>query len=61
MLDPARERSTIQPAVQGMTVNAGIGPRSRIGKPLERVGHGMYILRETGFPPASLKGKTVLR
>ncbi len=46
-VDPDRSYSTIQPTVQGMTVNAGTGPPSRAGKPLERVGHGLYVLRDT--------------
>jgi hypothetical protein len=41
-LDPTRERGTIQPTVQGMTVNAGIGPPSPCGKPLRRVDRGLY-------------------
>ncbi len=44
--DPARDRGTIQPVVQGMTVNAGKGPRSPCGKPLERVDHGLYRVRD---------------
>jgi len=44
--DPARDRGTIQPVVQGMTVNAGKGPRSPCGQPLERIGHGLYRLRD---------------
>ncbi|MGI8682434.1 MAG: DUF7669 domain-containing protein [Mycobacteriales bacterium] len=44
--DPARDRGTIQPVVQGMTVNAGKGPPSPCGKPLERIGHGLYRLRD---------------
>lgn len=41
-LDPSRERSSVQPVIQGMTVNAGKGPASPCGKPLLRVGHGAY-------------------
>ena len=43
--DPARDRTTIQPTVQGMTVNAGTGPPSPCGKPLERIRHGVYAVR----------------
>ncbi len=44
-LDPSRDRGSIQPIVQGLTVNAGTGPPSRGGKPLLRVAHGLYALR----------------
>lgn len=44
-LDPGRDRTTIQPTVQGMTVNAGKGPSSAAGQPFERVGHGLYQFR----------------
>jgi hypothetical protein len=43
-MDPGRGRGTIQPVVQGMTSNAGSGPPSPCGKPLVRVGHGVYKL-----------------
>src|SRR5438477_11460089 len=43
--DPARGRTTIQPVVQGMTANAGMGPASPCGKVLVRVEHGYYKLR----------------
>lgn len=43
-LDPWRERPSIQPVVQGMTINATGGPPSPCGKPLERVRHGYYRL-----------------
>ena len=42
LIDPARDRGTIQPVVQGMTANAGKGPPSPCGKPLTRVDHGVY-------------------
>ena len=42
LIDPARDRGTIQPVVQGMTANAGKGPPSPCGKPLSRVDHGVY-------------------
>ena len=45
-MDPSRGRGTIQPVVQGMTSNAGSGPPSPCGKPLLRVGHGLYKLAE---------------
>lgn len=41
-MDPGRGRGTIQPIVQGMTSNEGSGPPSPCGKPLLRVGHGLY-------------------
>src|SRR5882757_3021104 len=44
--DPARERETIQPVVQGMTANAGKGPLSPCGKVLLRVDRGYYKLRD---------------
>lgn len=43
-VDPARGRTSIQPVVQGMTRNAGIGPPAPCGKVLERVAHGVYSL-----------------
>jgi hypothetical protein len=43
-LDPSRGRGSIQPVVQGMTINAGKGPESPCGKVLERVQHGHYRL-----------------
>jgi hypothetical protein len=45
-IDPARGRGTIQPTVQGMTVNAGTGPPSPYRKPLLRSGHGLYPLAD---------------
>ena len=45
-MDPARQRGSIQPVVQGMTVNAGKGPQSPCGKVLVRVDHGYYALRD---------------
>lgn len=52
-LDPERGRGTIQPTVQGMTINAGTGPPSPCGKPLRRVGHGVYELDGSAGVPAS--------
>src|SRR6266508_5346017 len=43
--DSTRERGTIQPVVQGMTVNAGKGPPSPCGKVLQRVDRGYFELR----------------
>lgn len=43
-----RARDTIQPVIQGMTVNAGKGPPSPCGKPLIRVDRGYYKLRDPG-------------
>jgi hypothetical protein len=45
--DPSRSRQSIQPIIQGLTKNAGTGPPSRGGKPLERTGHGLYVLAPT--------------
>ena len=47
-LDPDRDRGSIQPVVQGMTVNAAKGPPSPCGKPLFRVEHGIYRLARAG-------------
>lgn len=49
-LDPSRGRGSIQPVVQGMTINAGKGPEAPCGKVLERVQHGYYRLAE-GLTP----------
>jgi hypothetical protein len=54
-MDPGRGRGTIQPVVQGMTSNAGSGPPSPCGKPLLRVGHGLYKVAES---PADLSPGT---
>ncbi len=43
-LDRTRERTSIQPVVQGMTANAGKGPPSPCGRPLVRISHGVYRL-----------------
>ena len=48
-LDPERARVSIQPVVQGMTVNAAKGPPSPCGKPLFRVEHGIYRLAKAGM------------
>lgn len=47
--DASRGRGTIQPTVQGMTVNAGTGPPSPCGKPLRRVRRGYYTLEESAW------------
>ncbi len=44
-LDPHRDRSSIQPIVQGMTANTGIGASSPAGKVLVRVERGRYAPR----------------
>src|SRR5690349_22714206 len=54
-MDPGRGRGTIQPVVQGMTSNAGSGPPSPCGKPLLRVGHGLYKVAKS---PADLSPGT---
>jgi hypothetical protein len=46
-LAPDRERGSISPVVQGMTLNAGLGPQSPCGKPLYRVSHGLYRLADS--------------
>lgn len=51
--DPARARTSIQPIVQGMTVNAGKGPPSPCGKILRRVYHGLYVLDGTAMRATS--------
>jgi hypothetical protein len=45
-LDRTRERTSIQPVVQGMTANAGKGPPSPCGQPLMRISHGIYRFDE---------------
>jgi hypothetical protein len=45
-IDSARARTSIQPVVQGMTVNAGKGPASPCGKVLVRMDRGHYKIRE---------------
>jgi hypothetical protein len=42
LLDNARARTSIQPVIQGMTINAGKGPAQSCGKVFRRVGHGQY-------------------
>jgi hypothetical protein len=51
--DPERAKGSIQPTVQGMTVNAGTGPPSPCGKPLRRVSHGVYELQRAEGTGAS--------
>ena len=43
-IDPRRARSSIQPVIQEMTLNAGLGPTQPCGKVLIRVQHGWYQL-----------------
>lgn len=43
-LDRNRERTSIQPVVQGMTAKVGKGPSSPCGQPLVRISHGIYRL-----------------
>jgi hypothetical protein len=52
-LDPARGRGSIQPVIQGMTVNAAGGPSSPCGKPLVRTGHGVYRIADSEPPGGS--------
>lgn len=55
-VDASRERTSIQPTVQRMTVNAGTGPGSPCGETLRRVGHGLYERRELSKPlPQGIK------
>ena len=56
-IDPSRGRGSIQPVVQGMTSNAGIGPYSPCGEPLFRVSHGVYRLvgQNNDIEPSSAK------
>ena len=56
-LDPSRARSSIQPVVQGMTINAGKGPQQPCGKVLVRTGHGWYQLHSP--PTDTTTGETV--
>jgi hypothetical protein len=45
-MDPSRERGSIQPIVQGMTVNVGKGSRSSAGRTVfRRTDHGCYELQ----------------
>jgi hypothetical protein len=43
-VDPGRARGSIQPVIQGMTLNAGQGPLQPCGKVFMRVGRGWYRL-----------------
>jgi hypothetical protein len=52
LADGSRDRTSIQPIVQGMTVNAGAGPPQPCGRVLERVSRGYYVLRATAAPIA---------
>jgi hypothetical protein len=55
-IDPARGRGTIQPTVQGMTINARTRPPSPCGKPLRRISHGWYALVNGSASPATGHG-----
>ena len=57
-LDPLRSRESIQPTIQGMTVNATGGTPSKAGTPLERRGRGLYVLRDTITPYAPTPAPT---
>jgi hypothetical protein len=48
-IDPPRPRTSIQPIVQGMTSNAGRGPKQPCGKVLLRTDHGWYRVLPEGF------------
>jgi hypothetical protein len=48
--DPSRQRSSIDPIIQGMTDNASGGPRAACGEVFHRVARGRFVLREA--PPA---------
>jgi hypothetical protein len=51
-IDPTRERSSIDPIIQGMTANAKGGPRSACGEVFRRIDRGRYVLLETeALPP----------
>jgi hypothetical protein len=50
-IDPTRERSSIDPIIQGLTENAIGGPRSACGEVFRRIGRGRYVLLELeGYP-----------
>lgn len=55
-LDPDRQRSSIQPVIQGMTHGVGQGPPSPCGKVLERPERGVYRMR----PESGLEGSSVI-
>ncbi len=42
IIDETRGRVSIQPVIQGMTINAGMGPAQSCCKVFRRVGHGQY-------------------
>lgn len=52
-MDATRSRTSIQPVVQGMTSNAGRGPRQPCGRVLLRTDHGWYRLLPQGFVDAA--------
>ena len=59
--DSVRDRGSIAPVIQGMTLNAAKGPPSPCGKPLFRVGHGVYRLARTGDDSLSKSHETPSR
>jgi hypothetical protein len=56
-VDPARSRGTIQPTLQGMTINAGTGPPSPCGKLLVCTSHGWYTLADGAAQPVTAHDK----
>lgn len=54
-VDGSRARTSIQPVVQGMTRNAGRGPRQPCGKVFLRTDHGWYRLLPEGYVDAPTK------
>src|SRR3954452_4738066 len=52
--DPSRERSSIDPIIQGLTENATGGPRSACGIVFRRIERGQYVLitESAPLPPA---------
>jgi hypothetical protein len=49
---PDTERTSLDPIIQGMTINASGGPPNAGGTPFERVGRGLFVLRESRPPVA---------
>lgn len=57
-VDPTRERGSIDPIIQGMTINAMGGPRSACGEVFVKVERGRYRLadpRSAPPPPPSVR------
>jgi hypothetical protein len=62
--EPDRDRISIQPVVQGMTIGAGKGPRSPCGRVLLRLEPGSYLLPDTATliaPPSGAQTKSTRR